>query len=130
MKRSQLPIALSVLAVFLSGILVGAFGFGLYNVHTAPRMSPDDYRRKYVEEMKARLHLDEAQAGHLNSILDKTRARTTELKRKHKPEFVAIHEDQVREIRSMLYSGQLPDYEKYLQEREKEQKARDNSQRP
>lgn len=132
MKRSHFQIAISMLAVFLSGILVGGFAFRLYTVRTvsaAPRVTPDDYRRKYVAEITSRLHLDAAQSTRLNAILDETRARTSELKKKHKPEFVAIHDEHVRNIRAMLNESQNAEYERFLKEREAEQKAKENAEK-
>lgn len=127
MKRSQFQITLSLLAVFLSGAIVGGFAFRLYTVRTVdaapPRTSPDDYRRTYVSTLRSRLTLDDAQATQLDSILDATRARYVEVKKKYRPEMEKIHEEQVRDIRAMLRGPQLAEYEKYREEK----KAKESS---
>ena len=122
MRRSQLPIVLSMLAVFLSGSLVGALAHRLYaakTVYTAnDRRSPSEYRQRYLNEMKTRLSLDEPQTARLGEVLDRTRQRFHAFNEKHKPEISAIHEEQVREIRGMLNADQQQRYEEYLKERE------------
>lgn len=126
MKRPQWQITLSLLAVFISGVLVGAFAFRLYTVRTieaAPPSTPEAYRRRYVAEMKARLSLDDSQTVRLNQILDQTRARAAEVKRRYKPDMDQIHAEQVQDIRTMLNVSQTAEYEKYLREREQDQKA-------
>jgi len=128
MKRSNCHVALSLLAVFLSGTVVGAFAFRLYTVRTieaAAPSTPEAYRKKYVSEMKARLNLDDSQTGRLNQILDQTRAKAAAVKLRYKPDMDRIHTEQVQDIRTMLNVPQTQEYEKYLHEREAEQKARD-----
>jgi len=132
MKRSNCHVALSLLAVFISGVVVGAFAFRLYTVRTieaAAPSSPEAYRRKYVNEMKNRLTLDDSQTLRLNQILDQTRAKAAEVKLRYKPELDRIHSEQVQDVRTMLNVPQTQEYEKYLHERELEQKARDAAQK-
>ena len=132
MKRSQLSIALSMLAVFVSGSMVGAFAHRLYMVRTATadapphqRRSPAEFRQRYLGEMKIRLGLDDTQTARLNEVLDHTRQRFRDFNEKHKTELSGIHEDQVREIRAMLKPEQMPLYEEYLKEREAKRKEFD-----
>jgi hypothetical protein len=131
MKRSQLSIVLSMLAVFSSGALVGAFGHRLYTVRTvdaAPqRRSPSEYRQRYLTEMKTRLSLDDSQTARLSQALDRTRERFRTFNEKHKPEISAIHEEQTREIRALLTPEQQGLYEQYLKEREQKRKEYDRS---
>lgn len=131
MKRSQLSIVLSMLAVFASGTLVGAFAHRLYVVRTvdaAPQhRSPSEYRRKYVNDMKTRLQLDEGQTARLSDALDRTRERFHAFNEKHKPEISAIHDEQTREIRALLKPEQQPLYEEYLKERDRKRKQHDRS---
>src|SRR4051812_39584515 len=132
MKRSNCPVALSLLAVFLSGTVVGAFAFRLYTVRTieaAAPSTPEAYRKKYVNEMKARLNLDDSQTVRLNQILDQTRAKAAAVKLRYKPEMDQIHTEQVQDVRTMLNVTQTQEYEKYLHERELEQKTKDAAQK-
>mgnify|MGYP001769569882 CR=1 FL=1 len=82
MRRSNLVLGAYLLAVFLSGGVVGFFVHHLYSLESvkakaAPR-DPDDYRHKYGEEMRSRLTVKEEQVQQLNAILDSTRLRYRE----------------------------------------------------
>ena len=68
----------------------------------------------------ARFTVRSGQADQLQPILDETRQRHRELREKHKPEFDAIHDEQVRKIRLMLTDAQQAEYTKLLEEREKQ----------
>jgi hypothetical protein len=122
MKRSNTTIAVSVLAVFLSGILVGAFGHQLYTVKTVNAKVPNDpeeWRKKYVKELSGRLKLDGEQVQRLNTILDETRARYREVKERYRPEMKQIHSEQTQKVRMILNAEQQAEYDKFRQEREK-----------
>jgi len=123
MRRSNLTVALYMLAVFVSGGLVGAFGHRLYTVRTvdasSQRRSPAEFRQRYINEMRGRLDLDETQAAKLNEVLDRTRARFREFNEKHKPELSSIQDAQVQEIQALLRADQQDRYEAYRKERER-----------
>jgi hypothetical protein len=122
-SRSQFTVALYLLAVFLSGAVAGGFAHRLYmvkNVQAEPsRPRPEEYRQKYLNEMKSRLGLDDTQTARLNEILDHTHQRFKTFRETHREEFNAIHDEQVREINAMLNEPQRAEYEKFRQEREK-----------
>jgi uncharacterized membrane protein len=133
MKRSHLVLAAYLLAVFLSGGVVGFLVHYLYsmqsvNAKATPR-GPDDYRHKYVEEMRSRLSLQEEQVQQLNAILDSTRLRYREFREKHRSETNAIQEEQASKIRSMLSEPQRLQYETMRAEREKKRRKSDAPQR-
>jgi hypothetical protein len=131
MKRSNLSVTLYMLAVFVSGTLVGVFGHKLYTVRTvdaarAPqRPSPAEFRQRYVNEMRGRLGLDEAQTAKLGEVLDHTRARFREFNEQHKPELTQIQEEQVREIQSFLRPDQQARYEEFRKERDRKRHERE-----
>src|SRR5262245_9033156 len=111
MKRTTLSTALYVSLVFLSGAVVGGFAHRLYtmkSVFAGPK--PDDYRRKYLEEMRGRIGLSAEQLSQVSAIMDSTKARFHEVKAKwdkeakerSKPELKAIQEDQVQKIKAIL----------------------------
>jgi hypothetical protein len=132
MRRSGLAAALYVLLVFLSGAVVGIFGYRLYtarivsaSVSVPVLPKPADYRKKYVEEMTSRLHLTNDQVAQLGTILDDTRNRYHEEHNRSKQQLAQIHNDQVLKIHEILTPAQLPDYEKFRAEREKEREARE-----
>src|ERR1041384_7570581 len=110
--------------VFLSGILVGGFGVRLYTLSPVsasvnPR-SPEEFKRRYIEEMRARLHLSDQQVKQLGPILDETRKRYREFHEHYRPELKAIQDQQVAKIRSILTETQQPEYNRILEEREKQ----------
>jgi len=126
MKFSKLALSLYVLLIFASGVAVGIFAFRLYTVNSvaanAPR-SPEEWRRQYVADLRARLHLDADQLGKLNGILDETRARFTAAHDRIRPEMDQIHRDQQDQVRAMLTDTQRQEYEKMLKERDAKKKA-------
>lgn len=123
-RRPSLTTAVYLLLVFLSGALVGAFGYRLYMVNTVmsdkgPPRTPEEYRRRYVQEMTARLHLSDDQVQNLQRIVDETGQRIREVHERSKPDMKAIEANQYEQIRAMLTEGQRAEYEKMRAEREK-----------
>lgn len=133
MKRSNLVLAAYLLAVFLSGGVVGFLVHYLYNMQSvnakATPRDADDYRHKYVEELRSRLSMQEEQVQQLNAILDSTRLRYREFREKHRPEINAIQEEQVSRIRSMLSEPQRLQYETMRAERDQRRRKSDAPQR-
>lgn len=137
MKRSHLQIAFSLLAVFISGAVVGGFGYHLYTVKAVtlansqnpPRLTPEEWRKKYVSEMRTRLQLSDDQASQLNATLDKTRGLYDEAKQRHKVELDGIHDEQVHNIRAMLSPVQATEYDKARAEREARRKLQQQQQK-
>ena len=122
--RSVFSTRLYLALVFLSGILVGGFAVRLYTMSSVsasvnPR-NPEEFKRRYIEEMRSRLHLSDQQVTQLGPILDETRQRYREFHERYKPELKAIQNQQVGKIRSILTEGQQPEYSKMLDEREKQ----------
>ena len=132
MKRSGFSAALYVFLVFLSGSVVGIFGYRLYTARTVsasvngPAMPrPADYRKKYVDEMTSRLKLSPDQVQQLGAILDDTRTRYHEEHDRSKQQLAQIHNDQVQKIHEILKPGQVSAYDTFRAERDKEREARD-----
>jgi uncharacterized membrane protein len=138
MKKSSLTVASSLLAVFISGAVVGAFGHRLYMVRSvysgaevnrpAAKPSPEEFRRRYTEELRTRLNLDDSQLAKLNTILDHTRERFQQIRERSKElskvESGKIRHEQRNEIRAMLRAEQQPEFEKMIHERENREKER------
>jgi Spy/CpxP family protein refolding chaperone len=129
MKRSSLSTAVYLLLVFLSGIAVGVFANRLYVMNSvsanASSKSPEEWRRKYVEEMRSRLRLSDQQVAQLQPILDETRQRFHDAHERAKPELKAIQDEQVQKVRSILKDDQKAEFEKFRQEREKRRQLLD-----
>ncbi len=114
MTRSRLSVALYLLLVFGSGVLVGALGYRYIAggaTQPPPRPSPEEFRRRYMEEMRNRLHLSDEQARQIETILDETRE-------KYRAQMRAVQEEQTSRIRAVLDEKQRAEYEKMRQERE------------
>jgi len=136
MRRSSLTVAVSMLAVFLSGIAVGGVGYRLYTVKTVdakvlPQQpkSPEDFRKKYLAEMDARLHLQPDQTQKLNEILDQTRTKFRAEKERGKAAMKLIHDGQVEQVRSILSDTQKSEYQKFQDERDAKMKEMDKAKR-
>jgi hypothetical protein len=99
-------------------------------------MSPEDWRKKYVSDLTAAVKLDPQQLAALNIALDRTRDEVEKLNGKMKlehdavnekwhPDREAIHHQQVESVKALLRPDQLPLYEAYRAERERQRKLHD-----
>ena len=131
MNRSRLSVAAYMLAVFIGGVVVGGFGQRLYTAKAvnaivrSPR-NADEFRKIYVEDMRARLKLDEPQLQKLNVILDETRDRYKAFRDQHKDEMKVIHDTQVARINEILDPNQRVEYERFRAERDKSKQEKKN----
>lgn len=127
MKRWNLPIALYLFLVFVSGAVVGALGYRTYKPPTASSnspLSPEDARRQYIREIQTRASLTDDQLQQVNAILDETRTRFHEARDKHNQVVKDIGEQQRAKVRAILTADQLPKVEQLWQERD--QRAKQN----
>ena len=123
MTLSRWKIALYVGLVFLSGAVLGAFSHRLYTISgvsaNSPR-NPEEFRKRYMEEMKSRLKLSADQVTKLSAILDETRARVRSTRESIEPEIRKIRDEQQEKVHQILSAEQIPEYDKMRQEREAE----------
>lgn len=128
MRISKLALSLYVALIFLSGVAVGIFSYRLYAVTTVAARDPNEFRKRYTNELQTRLHLNQDQLAKLNSVFDETRARVDDLDRKRRqdmrPEMDAIRAEQRDKVRAMLDPAQRTEYEKILQEHAEARKKR------
>jgi Spy/CpxP family protein refolding chaperone len=122
MRRSNLSTLLYLLLVFLSGAVVGGFGHRLYMMRTVSAAgggphNHGDFRKRYLEEMRTRLHLTDAQAAQLQQIMDATDQRLHDL---HK----SVQEEHASKILAILNDDQKAEYAKMREEREKRRRER------
>jgi hypothetical protein len=121
MKRWNPPIALYLLLVFISGAAVGALGYRTYKPPSASsnaRVSPEEFRRQYLLEIKSRVNLDDEQLQKVNAILDETRTRFHDARDKHNEIVKQIGEEQRSKMRAILTSEQVPKAEQFWQDRD------------
>jgi len=153
MPKFGLSAVLSALLMFLSGAVLGAFSYRLYSLSPVqsgkdagppPRkMSPDEFRKRYVSDLASAVKLDSQQIAALNGVLDRTRDEFNKLNEKIKPERDAlnakrdaldekwrpdrevIHNHQIESINGLLRPDQRPLYDAFRAERERLRKLHD-----
>lgn len=121
MKRWNIPIAVYLFLVFVSGGVVGALGYRLYSppsARSAQRLSPEAWRRQYLEEFHTRVNLTPDQMKQVNGILDDTDVIFHQTHDKHHQEFEKIKADQRAKMRVILTPEQLPKYEQFCTDRD------------
>jgi len=126
MTKSKLSALLSLIIVFLSGGVLGAFTYRLYMVNsaTAPvtnaqvrRPSPEEWRRHYLADLQKRANLDNSQVQQVNGVLDQIATET-------KTQMNSIHDEQIRRINDVLRPDQRALYQKMREEHEAERARR------
>ena len=146
MPKSRLSAVLSLLLVFLSGGVLGAFTYRLYSISPVQsgkdvgfppkKQSPEEFRKRYVSDLTSAVKLDGGQITALNRVLDQTRDEADKLndkiKRDHDavnekwhPDREAIHNHQVESVNGLLRRDQLPLYAAFRAERERLHRLRD-----
>ena len=135
MKQARSTAALSLLAVFVCGIVVGVFGHRVYAVKSVsatlapqPPPNPEQWRKQYVAEMTTRLGLQADQVAKVNVILDETRTKMEALKAQGHAERKAIYEAQVARIDTLLNDQQKVEYGKLREERRQRRLEREKQQ--
>ena len=86
MKLTRWSVALYMALVFACGGVVGAFAHRLYTVSgvsaNVAQRNPEEFRKRYMADMKARLQLTDDQAAKLGAVMDDTRARFRDVREK------------------------------------------------
>ncbi len=122
-RSSSLSAVVYLVLVFLSGALVGAFAYRLYmvgSVSSSPlAKSPEEYRKRAIEEMTNRLHLSPEQITSIQQVYDDTRQRFRDLHEKQRPEYRVIENDQYQRILAVLTEPQRVEYQKMREERDR-----------
>jgi hypothetical protein len=154
MSKSKLSALLSLILVFASGAVLGAFAYRLYSATPVltrgspggpppARMGPAEFRKRYAADLTKEMKLDADQIKRLNIILDQTNEEFQTLNQKMKPEQdaldekrdafrekyrpdrEAIHNRQIEGITAMLREDQRALYAAFRAERERQRKLRD-----
>jgi hypothetical protein len=134
MLKSKLSAFFSLLLVFLSGALVGAFAYRLVAVNTVltsgangprpARPDPEEVRKHLDAEMRDRVKLDDQQVAKFNKILDETRDDFDQIHKKANEETRAIRERQAEKINAMLREDQKPLYSQLRAEKAERERKR------
>jgi hypothetical protein len=109
--------------VFACGGVVGAFAHRLYTVSgvsaNVSQRNPEEFRKRFMADMKSRLQLNDDQAAKLGVIMDETRARFREVRDKFEPEMQKIREDQRQKIGELLSPSQQAEWQKIVEQRQR-----------
>jgi len=131
MLKTKISAVLSLALVFVSGGLVGVLAYRAYTVRAASvnpesnrKLSPADWRKHVLAEMRTKLKLDDGQAKQLNAIFDQMDERVRDLREKRDKQNLELQNDLVVKITAMLRPDQLELYKQYREEREKERERR------
>jgi hypothetical protein len=107
--------------VFASGAVVGAVGHRLYMVNTVlsgttKRPSPEEFRKRQVDEMRDRIKLDDTQLASLNQILDQTKVAFDQSHKQWNAANRAIWDEQRNRVRAILRPEQVPLFDQVMAE--------------
>ena len=136
MPKSKLSAFVSLLLVFFSGAVLGAFAHRLYMVRSvssnsvAPvspnnrRPDPEEIRKHLVTEMRDAVKLDNQQVASLNRIFDETRERSDQVHKKLNTEMRGVWDEQVAQIKAILRPDQVTLYDQLRAKHDAERKLR------
>jgi len=136
MPKSRLSAFLSLLLVFFSGAVLGAFAYRLYTVKTVETVSiipgtpprkgggPEEFLKQRLAEMKDRVKADDQQLQQIKQVYNETREQYDGIRHKMNAEAHAIDENQVAEIKAILRPDQIPIYDQIRSEHEAAHKRR------
>jgi hypothetical protein len=153
MNQTKLSAFVSLILVFVSGGVLGAFAFRAYtgpstvtpaSAGATPRkMSPEEFRKNYSATLAKEIKLDSEQVAKLNVILDETHAEYDKVREKSKPEWDALNKErdnlaekwrpereaiqvrQTEKINAILRDDQRPLFAAWRAERDRQRKLRD-----
>jgi hypothetical protein len=116
--------------VFACGGVVGAFAFRLYTVSgvsaNVGQRNPEEFRKRFMADLKSRLRLNDDQAAKLNGIMDETRMRVRAARVTIEPELQKIRDDQKQRISELLTPDQQAEWQKILDERQRKRESKKN----
>jgi hypothetical protein len=111
MRRSNFATLVYLLVVFVSGVVLGGFANRLVNANPPPP-NRAELRKQYIQDMRSRLHLNDAQVTQLQQIADATGQRMHDM---HK----TIEDEHIQKVAAILDDSQKAEYAKMRAEREK-----------
>ncbi len=130
MKPTRWTVALYMALVFVCGGVAGAFAHRLYTVSgvsaNARQRNPEEFRKRFMADLKSRLQLNDDQAAKLSVILDETRMRVRATRDTIEPELRKIREDQRQRISELLSPSQQVEWQKINDERQRQRESKKN----
>ena len=130
MKSTRWTVALYMALVFACGGVVGAFAHRLYTVSgvsaNVSQRNPEEFRKRFMADLKSRLQLSDDQAAKLGVIMDETRMRVRAARVTIEPELEKIRDDQKQRISELLSPTQQAEWQKILDERQRKRGSKKN----
>ena len=134
MKFTRWTVALYMALVFACGGVVGAFAHRLYTVSgvsaNVGQRNPEEFRKRFMADMKTRLQLTDDQAAKLSVLMDETRSRFRDVREKFEPEMQKIREDQRQKISELLSPSQQAEWQKIMDERQRRRESKKGREGP
>jgi len=124
MRPTRWTVALYMALVFVCGGVAGAFAYRLYTVSgvsaNAAQRNPEEFRKRFMADLKSRLQLNDDQAAKLSVIMDETRMRVRTTRDTIEPELRKIRDDQRQRISELLSPSQQVEWQKIIDERQRQ----------
>ena len=134
MKPTRWTVALYMALVFVCGGVVGAFAYRLYTVSgvsaNVGQRNPEEFRKRFMADLKSRLQLNDDQAAKLGAIMDETRMRVRATRDTIEPELQKIRDDQRQRISELLSPSQQVEWQKIIDERQRKRESKKNRAAP
>jgi Spy/CpxP family protein refolding chaperone len=135
-NRSSREAALLVFVVFLLGVLLGGvadhmWGYVVFG-HARTQIVTQRPKQEVMQEFTKEMHLTGDQQAQLSTIIDETRSRWRSLYAPLESQHEQIRMESRAKIRAMLTPEQVPAFDSYMKEldqRRREQKAREAADR-
>ena len=130
MKRNQWTALALAALLFTCGAAVGALADRYYaGTVVNPRAGAEDFRNRYISEMRQKVKLTPAQVTKLEQILDETKAKVKAVRDSSHPAMLKIRADQIARVKAILTPPQIPAYEQLVAERERRFKEQEERER-
>jgi len=134
MKPTRWTVALYMALVFVCGGVAGAFAYRLYTVSgvsaNVGQRNPEEFRKRFMADLKSRLQLNDDQAAKLGVIMDETRMRVRATRDTIEPELRKIREDQRQRISELLSPSQQAEWQKINEERQRQRESKKSRTQP
>src|SRR5579872_388860 len=134
MKFTRWTVAFYMGLVFACGGVVGAFAYRLYTVSEVSanvrQRNPEEFRKRFMAELKATLNLNDDQAAKVGVIMDQTRQQFRAARATIEPEVQKIREEQRQKISEILSADQQAEFQKMMDERRRRRENKKDSGAP
>ena len=133
MPKSKLSAFFSLLLVFFSGSVLGAFAYRLFAVSSVMTVNnppqkkggPEEFVRQRLAEMRDRVKADDQQLEQIKRVYSETRQEYDRIHQDMNDRGREINQRQVEKIKSILRADQIPVYDQVREEHEKRRRERE-----